>query len=107
MLGKGKENVVEIMETEHVSAAQTHIDLLMDEFNEYAEEKTKAFDDWIEFRTITLEKKPRSKDVLHKYIALDKSLLNQVKTVIISEAIQRKHYLLDLMPIQKLTKVCA
>lgn len=34
-------------------------------------------------------------------------MLNQVKTVIIVKAMQRRHYLVDLMRIQELTILCA
>lgn len=72
----------------------------MDEVNEYAEEKAEVFYDWIEFRAVTLAKKLMKKIVLDKFITLEKYVLNQVETVIIAEAMQCKHYLIDLMHIK-------
>lgn len=50
------------------------IDLLMDEVNEYAEDKILHFDEWLEFGTFTFAKKLLKKQVLEKFIALDKAV---------------------------------
>lgn len=79
----------------------------MDEVNEFSSSKVKLFDEWMKFKTFTFTKKFKNKTRLARLIALEKDVLNQVQTVVIAEALQRKDYLIDLLQIKKLITICA
>lgn len=83
---KGK--MVEAEELHPKNVVQTHIDLIMDEVNEHAEDKIQHFDEWLEFRTVTFAKKLWKKQVLEKFIALEKAALKDFKTVTVAHAME-------------------
>lgn len=70
------------------NVVQTQIDLVIDEVNEYIEDKTKHFDKWVEFGTVTLAKKLIKKQVLEKFISLDKAVIKGVETLTIAHAME-------------------
>lgn len=65
--GKGKGKLFQVKEPRPKNALQTQIDLLMNEFNEYTEEKTQYFDKWVDFKTVVLSKNLRKNKVLDKF----------------------------------------
>lgn len=76
--------------------------------NEYADEEIEVFDDWVKIRSVnhltTLKKKKNS-----MYMAnhLEKNILKDIKTQDIEEAFLRRDYMMDLMKIKRLAKICA
>lgn len=62
--------MIEAEKTEPISAVQTHIDLLMDKFNEFADSTFEFFYKWMEFRTITFAEKLKNKTKLAGFILL-------------------------------------
>lgn len=69
--------------------------------NEYAEDEIQLFDDWVKIRTVqNLTKLKKMKNALDRAIS-------HTKTQDVSEAIQRRSYMMDLIKIKKLTSICA
>lgn len=62
---------------------------------------------WINIRTITRPRKLKKKTALDREIVLEKSVLKSANTQVISEEIQRRHYLLYLTEVKQSTGICA
>lgn len=97
--------MIEKEETETTSAVQTQIDLLMNEVKEYADVEIQFLDNWVEIRSVHHLKKLRKKGVLDIAIGLEKRVLKATKTQSVSEALQRRSYLVDLMKVKKSTTI--
>lgn len=58
----------------------------------------------MEFRTVTLFKKLIKKQVIEKFVSLEKDIMKAIKALTIAHSMERRVYFFDFMRINKLMR---